>query len=235
MKSYILPFVLVVLILTSCSKEDQYIPGSENGEPLDNILRFESISSAEIPADSSSTLLITARIPANADSAYRNITFRATKGTFSNGDSIITVPVSAEGKATTELKSGTTAGNVIVYIGVKDLTRDTLIKFKTADPDDILLTAIPIITTVNDTIDLEATLYRNQGKVSDHIKVYFDVFPVDSANAMLQVPAFVFSVNEKARAKVLNAFSWTGRFNIRARTITTAGDTLTSTVLVKYQ
>ncbi|MFP5040028.1 hypothetical protein [Parasediminibacterium sp. JCM 36343] len=230
--------VLSFLILSffSCKKEDDlYRVGSNSGPDLNDIITFTNVSNNQIDADSVSNCILTVKINSQSDDASRNVTFITSGGTFSNNDTLMTVQVDALGYATVALKNNMPE-MVRVKASVKTFIIDTLITFNLAAPDDILISADKYLADTSNNITISTNLFRNPGRgvISDPVKVYYQITPLDTS-INLVYPGFAFSEKHVSSIIVSNPFKVSGRFNIKSKVVGSSSDTLTKTILVKIK
>jgi hypothetical protein len=122
-------------------KSDDFLPTSAS---VVNALTLTA-ASPSIPANGFSTVAITATITANAVAERRTIVFETTAGTFPGTGApektTIERVVDSAGNATVDLRSSRTVESARVTARVKDvagLSREVLVSFTAAGPDDLI-------------------------------------------------------------------------------------------------
>lgn len=232
MKRYFL-LLTGMFLLCTCKKDDEvYTAGNRKGASLSSIIRVTGISVATLEADTADVSQITLHIDPESDPANRTITVNTTLGNFLNGNKSMTLTADAAGNAVAVIRSPL-AGDAQVTATVKSISVDTVVHFKPAPADDLLLTADNYNTDTSGVINVTATLSRNPGRglPSDPAKVYFTVTPGTGATALVY-PAFANTTAHVATAAIKNPFKVPGTFTIEAKTPGDNADTIRRTVTV---
>jgi hypothetical protein len=219
----------------SCDKEDDlYDVGTEHGISLDEVILLKAVAPTELEADSVSPCTITAKIDSRASVANRAIKFSTSLGTFANGDTVHTITANSEGLASAHLISDNPGKAKIRVSVMNTYTRDTTVAFKSAMPDDMLLTADQYEADARGSFQITSQLFRNpmRGKPTDPVKIRFIVEPLDTL-INLVYPAFAFSDGQSATISLTNPFKVTGRFNVTAKSGAAIGDSLSRTVMIR--
>jgi len=217
-------------VMCSCTKNDNelYSVGGKNGPALSSIIKFSNITDTTLQADSFSVTTITVQLNQNTDSASRVITFHTSLGVFSNNDTIITFYANSNGQAIVNLYSSI-AGNAIVSASTGNISIDTTIQFTPALPTNMLLSASEYVADSSDSIHIYAQLFRNNGRVSNGVFVYFTTTRNNNADSLI-IPNFALSQNGSANVTLLNPFTTPGYFTVTAFTILQSSDTLRKSI-----
>ncbi|MCG2616772.1 hypothetical protein LZZ85_20905 [Terrimonas sp. NA20] len=239
MRSSVLTYAIFAssLLITgiSCEKEDDsYDVGTEHGVPIDDVIKFQAVGPMEPEADSVSPCTITVKIDSRASAANRVVKFFTSLGTFTNGDTVQTITANSDGVVRANLISDS-PGNAKIRVSVMDrYARDTMVNFRPAMPDDMLVSPDKYEADTAASFQLTSRLFRDpqRGKPSDPIKVLFTVVPLDTT-INLMYPAFTFSDGQSATIALTNPFKVTGRFNITAKAGAATGDSISRTVMIR--
>ena len=223
-KKIILLF-LISTILYSCTKDaDRYAIDGTKGQSLSGIIKFSTVTSSSVQADSFSVTAITVQLDKNTDSANRVVTFHTSLGKFSNRDSVTTFFVNSNGQAIVNLYSST-IGSALVSASVGTISIDTTIQFTPAFPTDMLLSASKYVADSSDTIRISSQLVRGFGRVSNGAFVYFTTSRNNKADSLI-IPSFTVSQSGLANVTMINPFFTHGYFTLTAWTISQSNDTL---------
>lgn len=223
-----------LFLLSACERdEDLFDLNSKDGVPLANVIKFATISSGTVLADSVSFALIKVQVSQNADSVNRSVVLTTTLGAFPNNSNTITLPVNALGEASVQLISDK-PGTAQLRATVKNIPVDTTIVFLPALPDDMILRADNYVVDTLHSITVTSQLFRNTGFTSDNLKVLFKATP-DNAGNILVLPPFAYSNNGTASVTISNPFHYRDWFTIEAKTASAKGDTLVKTIRVRIQ
>jgi hypothetical protein len=231
--------ISIIVFLASCDKQD-YLYSVQNpiGPKIGDIISFQTISSTSIDADGFSLCTIKVKIHPEADATNRTVIFKVSgNGKFTNGDTAQSINVNTEGFATVAI-SNTKSETVHLKATVSTYTIDTAINFKQALPDDMQLVADNYVldSSIAQPVHITAKLFRNAGRglVTDGAKVFFKITPLDTAINFIY-PPFQYSQNYIAVDTALNPFKVGGRFDIEAKTVSSAGDTLFRVISVRVK
>ncbi len=223
--------------LTSCDKQDDiYAVQNPLGPKIADIISFQSVSSAQVDADSASLCTIKVKITPEAAAKNRAINFSISGGVFTFGDTEHSLTANTEGIASISFISSK-AQPVLFKASVSAFSTDTTvfsidttIVFKPALPDDFLLTADSFVVDSSKAIIITTTLFRNasKGVPTDPYQVSYKITALDTT-VNLVYPEFAFSQNHSASITAINPFKAKGRFTVEAK-ITTATGSLAKTI-----
>ena len=136
--------VPLALTLAACNRQFDAKDFSPTAPPFQSALTLTAAAAA-IPADSSSTVALTAQITPEADPIARSIVFTTDAGTLvgaaAGEPTTRTIQVDAQGRATVELRSSTRIETATVEASVKDvvgLVKRTTVEFVQADPATVV-------------------------------------------------------------------------------------------------
>lgn len=230
---------MITLLQISCNKEDDiYSPGNSQGTPISDIIKITNVSRLTIEADTLTVSVIEVEIHPEASEDNRKIAFSTSLGNFQNGKNTDTITVNASGKATISLLSGVT-GIALVSAKVSSYSVDTTITFTTSLPDDMLIEASKYVIDSSETITITSQLFRNpgRGKVSDPVKIYYDIIPDGGGVSPLIYPSFAFSKNREALVKISNPLNWKGRYQVVSKTISaqSPSDTIQRSLFIQIK
>lgn len=229
--SYLL-IVWAFISFSACRGGDDDLPGGNNGVKLEEIIAFESVNPASIPADNYSTTQIKVQTVPFIDASNKTVTLTTSLGQFANGSQSTSVTVDSKGEGFAELLSGTKAGKAIITATIKDYsTNSDTIKFTEAFPDDFLLTASKLVIDTTESVTFTVELFRDKGKASDNLKVLFSASPADS----LLVPQFAYSREQKASVQVTNPYGKKGDYVITATMPAGENKTVTRSLVLKIR
>ncbi|SEN81662.1 hypothetical protein SAMN05192574_104240 [Mucilaginibacter gossypiicola] len=225
-----------LLLLCTCKKDDDaYSVGNADGPKLSDIIRITSLSTVTPEADTVSTSVIGLHINAESASSNRTITMSTTLGNFLNGNKTMTVTADAAGNAQAVVRSPL-AGDAQITATVKSISIDTVIHFKPALPDDMLLTADNYNSDTSTSFNLTAAISRNPGRglPSDPQKIWFTITP-GAGSGGLVYPAFANTAGHTTTIAVTNPFKVSGTFKIEAKTLNDKADTIRKnlTIVIK--
>lgn len=233
---HLIALLVCGILFNSCERdEDQYTIGNPGGPLLADIIGFQSISTPAL-ADSFTPVLIKLKIDPQAAGNKKDIRLVTSLGSFSNNDTAITVGANSAGEVTVPLKSAK-AGLASLRATINNVRIDTFFTFAPAPPQDMILSSDKYLldTLQNTTAVISARLFRDQGTVSDPIKVNFTVTPDVPAAANLLIDPFVFSENREAKANLTNPYLSKGWFTVSAYTLVQSGDTLRKSLRIKVE
>src|SRR6218665_2910726 len=133
--------VMVLLLIMSCTKEDdEYALNNKDGFSPGSLISFKEIDLLNVEADGGSYRTIKLHIHPETQAQYRKISLTKTVGKFANGEKTDTIEVNAEGQAYFTISSNEPKRALIRAI-VRSYNVDTIINFRAALPDDILVDA----------------------------------------------------------------------------------------------
>lgn len=222
-----------LLLVVSCKKTD-YVLNSENGPQVSEVIWFESISNLNPTADSASNVQITVGINAMADTLYSDVKLTTDKGTFSDGTQSSTAVVDANKMVSFEITSGLDYGIAHIRAEVNGIAIDTVINYELALPDDLQFSPT-ILSTTSNTLSLNLDLYRVYGRVGKDIRVDLSYVPIDTTGVLLDIPAFVVIENVSDSVTISNPLDILGSFEVTAKTLSAANDTLVSSAIVIFE
>lgn len=230
MKKYLL-IISAFLLLNTCKKDDQvYTLGNPKGPILSDIIKITRISSPTLEADTAGTSVISLHINAESDPANRSIMVTTTLGNFLNGNKTMTLTADAAGNAQAVIRSSL-VGDAQITATVKSISVDTIIHFKTAPPDDLLLTANNYTTDTSGSINLTVAISRNPGRglPSDPQKIWFTIKAGSGATALV-CPGFANTTGHAATVAVTNPYKVSGTFIVEAKTVNDNTDTIRKSI-----
>lgn len=232
-KLIVLINILLLALLPACDREDDlYSLGNASGPKLKDIIAFQELSVTSLDADSASSCNIKIKINPEASADKRTVTFVAKSGAFPNNDTIQVVKANDDGIATTTLVSKQ-PGKCMIKATTDTYTIDTFITVNTALPDDILLTSDHYTGDTSTAFSISAELVRNPGRgmVTDPVKVFFVIMPLDSSINLIY-PSFSFSSMHVATISVTNPYKVSGKFKVISKVLSSPGDTLRRDVML---
>jgi adhesin/invasin len=148
--------------------------------PVDpNSILTLTADAAQAPADGATLTRLVARVSPSLPAANREVTFRATDGTFATNTTDATgrearVTADAGNVAIIDLKSPTNTGTVGITATVSNVTQRALIVYTPAAPDTIFLQAPASVAAAGATsITVTVFLSRDRGQVSSNTIVTF--------------------------------------------------------------
>jgi hypothetical protein len=193
--------LIVAALLAGCYKRQNYIL-NEGLDPGD-ILRFQSLSTTSLPADSSSPTVIRLVISPRASSGGDSNTIKliTSSGSFSNGDSVQSIKANSNGIADFVLTSGTMPGAVFLRASILNVIRDTMLTFTKQDPDTLLLTSSSLSVPAGDSVKITAQLKCTSGFPSRNFYCYFNA--KDSTGASIGQFTGNFYSNSKGIVEAL--------------------------------
>ncbi|TWF42894.1 hypothetical protein FHW36_102655 [Chitinophaga polysaccharea] len=225
--------ILLLALLPACDREDDlYSMGNTSGPKLKDIIAFQELSVISLDADSASGCHIKVKINPEASAGKRTVTFVARSGAFPNNDTIQVVKANDEGIATTTLVSKQ-PGKCMIKAITDIYTIDTFIMVNAALPDDILLTSDPYTGDTSTSFSISAELVRNPGRgtVTDPVKVFFVITPLDTSINLIY-PSFSFSSTHLATINITNPYKVSGKFKVVSKVLSSQGDTLKRDVML---
>lgn len=236
MKRTILILTLAALLCCCDRDDDVYTANADGGVAISDVIHFSSISHLELDADSSSRSTVTVNISPGAAPNNRDIIFRTSLGRFNNRDTTFVVRANALGIAHVMLLSDS-SGMASVSAQVGSYRIDTTMVFKPALPDDMLSSLDQYVVNNNTDVTVTTRLYRNpgRGKVSDPVKVYYELVPLNTVVSELVYPAFSFSDDGVAKAVLRNPYNITGQFRLQVKAVSASGDTLRRNMILQVQ
>lgn len=222
-----------------CKKEDDvYSVGNPSGVPLADIIKITSVSKLTLEADSLTFSTIEVMINPEASSSNRKVAFTTTNGVFLNGKTTDSVIVNSSGVARVSLLSSK-AGVAIVAAKISSYTRDTVINFTASLPDDMLMSASKYVLDTTESFTVTNKLFRNpgKGKVTDPVKVFYEVTPEIINTGSLIYSQFAFSANRETSISISNPFKLKGRFIVTSKTVSASGnsDTLKRSFIIEIK
>jgi hypothetical protein len=230
MKHSVIVAAFSFLLFSSCEKQDDlFSQQNPIGPQIGDIISIQTVSSTQVDADGASLCTIKVKIYPQADVANRSVVFKVTgSAKFTNDDTVQTITANTEGFATASFYNKK-AEAVQLKASILNYKVDTIINFKLALPDDMQFIADDYTpdSTTGQPVVMTAKLFRNAGRgdVSDGAKVFFKITPLDTTINFIYQP-FQYSQNKMAVDTAINPFKVGGRFNIEAKTVSSAGDTL---------
>ena len=167
-----------------------------DASPSDLISIRTSTSTAE--ADSDDLVRVTATVPRDLPIGKRRVTFRTTRGQFTNGQTLFEDTAGVDGEVSTDLKSDS-PGIAIVSASVEGGRAETEVRFEPAMPTQIVVTATAATVASGGTVTVRATLLRSSGRVQS------GMFPVYTATTSTGAPIGNFTDIEPTNASSLSS------------------------------
>lgn len=228
---------MFALLIIACTKEDdEYALNHEDGFSSGSLISFKGIDLLNVEADGVSYSTILVQIHPETDAQYRQVSLSTTVGKFANGGMTDTVDVNAEGRAYFTISSNSPKRAAIRAM-VRSYSVDTIIDFRPALPDDILIAADNFVIDNTQSISVSTSLLRNsfRGTVSDPLKVYYKIIPLSAQTDQLIYPPFAMSSAGTATITISNPFKISGDFKVEAKTVSATNDTLRKQLTFRIQ
>ncbi|CAC9975938.1 hypothetical protein [Flavobacterium panici] len=233
----VLKAILVIAVFISCDRQDdEFAINNSNGFLPESIIHFKKIDLANVEADGVSYSTVSIQINPEANIANEKVGLSTTTGKFVNGRKTDTITVNAYGVGYFTI-TNEKPERARITATVKSFSIDTIVNFQPALPHDILISADHFVIEPAQTITISASLIRDsfKGKVSDPIKVFYDVTPLTSQPNILIYPNFVMSSQGVSNAIISNPFNLTGDFKVNIKTLSPAKDTLRKSMTFRIQ
>ena len=205
-------YTIIFLFLISCTLEEPQV-----GIMTSDVIII-NIDSTAILADGNSRSKITATLGAKAD-ADLDITFMTDQGHFAGTVSNMMIVVKAGGKsAETFLISDLNVNNAVtVTAKVGAYSTSKTLGFERSYPTDISSVPDKFILKANktDEITFNVDIFRNtSGFASENTKILISQNALDTNNARLILPEFVFTTGGKASFKAVSTDTIIGKVNV---------------------
>lgn len=213
---------MALFLFAGCVHQDDYYNGGDKMKTVGDFFTIENISDTVALADSLSTVLIKVKVKTNNSDTSRNVTFQTSLGKFSNGTQEISVKTTSVGFASATLFSNE-QGDATVTVTDLNLIIDTIVHFRQAPPDDLILTANEYVVDSTQTISLTCFALRDRGVVTDGVKINFKVVDKLDSSLSLVVNPISFTKARKAVVTVSNPFHLHGKFIAEAWALKTDG------------
>jgi hypothetical protein len=225
-------FIVILLVLISCTREDQeYSLNNPKGLSTNSLIYFKKIDHTIVEADGTSYSTIAVQIHPETDPQYRSISLKTTIGKFANGRTTDTISANADGLVYFTVKSNVPERAKISAM-VRSYSIDTLIDFRPALPDDLLIGADQFVINTTQSVTINTNLMRNSFRwiVSDPIKIFYVVKPLATQSYPLIYPSFAMSTQGTSTITITNPFGITGDFKVETKALSASNDTLRKTL-----
>jgi hypothetical protein len=129
-------WVLAALVAAGCHDPDAYTVGPSQADAVLSV----TVSAPAIPADTVSRVTVTIQLDPDTDVDKRTVTVTTTAGTLSGGGregSSVAVQADTSGRASAELRSGSTPGVARVDVTAGGVTRSESVAFLAVSPSDL--------------------------------------------------------------------------------------------------
>ncbi|MBK6629335.1 MAG: hypothetical protein IPJ87_01950 [Flavobacteriales bacterium] len=222
-------FMVLLVGLGACKEEVQIVD-------VDDLARMDSGGVTELPADGASTIVIRLVLDARTDTSIKTALFTTDRGSFPGGATYLAT-IRSDRTASATLTSGREAGPCSVTAEVATLTLAHELELVTARPHSIQLSlsTYTVDTMVNAPVTIMLQADRTIGAPSEGQSVVFSFAPDTSAQGLV-LPGYG-NIDELGRCSVVvdNPFKRVGVYQITARMIGAAGDTLHATRTLQYE
>ena len=229
----------LLLVFSSCEKK--------NYADLYNEMSV-SFNQGSIPADGESTALVTIDFGSPSLHKTQNVTFTTSNGMLykspfnpsdSGSNTITLAPFDTQAKLL--LKSSTTIDdNVYVTTDINGYSTNGKIKFTTAHPNDMIISANDQNLAINEKATITVALFRNEGTSSNGIKFYMrdtiEVADTLVSPIITDYPEFTFTNNNEVTFDVGALQHSVGtRVRLFITTVNESSDTLEKSILIWYE
>ncbi len=210
----VLLLLLGLTVFGACGLENPEI-----GISVNEVIRLQAEGEAQaLPADGFSRLELTAVLGPKAD-ANQSIVFFTEFGGFAEAGGENTYEVVASAKsATATLIAGTqVVEGALLTASVDGFTAEYPMDFLRSYPQDAVFTAGKLLLAADglDFTELQLSLYRDQGQVSDGAKVSFSVELLEG-NVQVALVPFVYAEGSVATAELRSANTEPGLVRVTA-------------------
>ncbi len=230
--------IFILISLQSCEREDEmYIVGNEAGPQIDDIIKYQAVSTGNVEADGVSLHYAIVQIHKEADASNRTISFHVSgEARFTNGDTVLSVPANADGSARVDFYS-TKAEQVHLKASILTFSIQQTVNFTPALPHDLIVSADQYVIDTFESVNITVQLYRDPGKgtITEPVKVSFNVEAESTDAAELAYPPFAYSENGEAAVTLLNPLKGTGVYSITASVSGADGSTISRSIKVTIQ